>query len=133
MRTFQLPRHRGASLVEASLVALVALVAFIGIIDIGSVLFRLEGLTERARAGARYGIVNAYDAAKIQNVVVYGNSAGSGTALLGLSASYVTVSKVDLGDGVSKIRVVIASYPVRFFTPWLAMNKTLPSIEVALT
>ena len=133
MRAF--PRHArpGSTMVEASLVLTVSLVTFIGIIDLGSVLFRMQGLTERARAGVRYGVVNTYDAAKIRNVVVYGNSAGSGNALLGLSPSLVSVTSVDLGDGVSKIRVVISGYPFRFFTPFISGNKTLPALEAALT
>jgi Flp pilus assembly protein TadG len=125
--------RRGSTVVETSLVLTVFLITFIGLIDLGSVLFRLQGLTERARAGARYGVVNTFDATKIHNVVVYGNSAGTGTVLLGLSTSLVTVTNVDLGDGISKVRVVIANYPFRFFTPVIASNKTLPNIEVALT
>jgi Flp pilus assembly protein TadG len=125
--------RRGSTVVETSLVLTVFLISFIGLIDLGSVLFRLQGLTERARAGARYGVVNTFDATKIRNVVVYGNSAGTGTVLLGLSTSLVTVTNVDLGDGIFKVRVVIANYPFRFFTPLIASNKTLPKIEVALT
>lgn len=123
----------GSGVVEAALVLTVALVTFIGLIDIGSVLFRMQGLVERTRAGARWGVVNTYNAASIQNVVVYGNSGGAGGALLGLTTGLVSVSQVDLGDGVSAVRVRIANYPFRFFTPFIAGSKTLPPIEVSLT
>ena len=130
---FRPARRRGVGIVEVSLVLSIALVTFIGILDIGSVLFRLQGLAERAREGARYGVVNAFDATKIRNVVVYGNSAGAGNPLLGLTTAMVTATNTDLGDGISKIEVVISGYQFRFFTPFLAGSKTLPSIQVFLT
>jgi len=125
-------RH-GSSIVEVSLILTVALTTFIGIIDIASVLFRLQGLAERARAGARYGVVNTFSQTNIQNVVVYGNSAGTGSPLLGLTASAVSATKTDLGDGNSKIQVVISGYQFQFFTPFIAGSKTLPRIEVDMT
>ena len=137
MRNFAYPTKNklvlGSGVVEAALVLTVALITFIGLIDIGSVLFRMQGLVERARAGARWGVVNTYDVASIRNVVVYGNSSGTGGALLGLTAGLVSVSQVELGDGVSKIRVQVVNYPFRFFTPFIAGSKTLPTIEVSLT
>ena len=93
----------------------------------------MQGLVERARAGARYGVVNTFNATSIRNVVVYGNSAGTGGRLLNLDPTLVTVTNVDLGDGVSKIRIVISNYPFRFFTPLISGAKTLPNIEVSLT
>ena len=127
-------RHQlGSAAVEGALVLTVFLITFIGIIDIGTVLFRVQGLTERARAGARWGVVNPYDATSISNVVIYGNAAGTGGAMFGLTTSLVSVSQVDLGDGLSTIRVRIDDYPVRFFTPLLAGSRTLPRIEVSLS
>jgi hypothetical protein len=126
-------RQRGSTAVEGALILTVFLVTFIGIIDIGSLLFRMQGLTERARAGARWGVVNTYNATNIKNVVVYGNPEGTGGALLGLTTGIVNVSQTDLGDGVSKIQVRIDSYPFKMFTPFLAGSRTLPRIEVSLT
>jgi len=126
-------RQRGSTMIEASLVLTVSLMTFIGIIDIGSVMFRLQGLTERARAGARWGVVNSYNANSIRNVVVYGNSAGSGAPLLNLTTSVVLVSQVDLGDGVSKIEVRIENYPFTFFTPFISGANTLPRIEASMS
>ena len=129
----QARRRRGNAVVETALVLTVALVTFIGLIDIGSVLFRMQGLVERARAGARYGIVNTFDATQIQNVVVYGNPDGAGSPLLGLTTGLVQVTQPDLGDGTVKIQVVITGYQFQFFTPLIAGVKTLPDIEVSLT
>ncbi len=125
--------RRGSSLVEVSLILTVALTTFIGIIDIASVLFRLQGLVERARAGARYGVVNTFNQTNIKNVVVYGNSAGTGSPVLGLTTSMVSATKTDLTDGNSKIQVVISGYQFQFFTPFIAGQKALPRIEVDLT
>ena len=126
-------RQTGSTAVEGALVLTVFLVTFIGIIDIGSLLFRMQGLTERARAGARWAVVNTYNVTDIKNVVVYGNPEGIGGALLGLTTGIVNVSQVDLGDGVSKIEVRIDSYPFKMYTPFLAGSRTLPRIEVSLT
>ena len=126
-------RRRGSSIVEISLILAVALTTFIGLLDVGSVLFRLQGLVERARAGARWGVVNTFNATNVKNVVIYGNSAGTGNPLLGLTSSLVTATNVDLGNGQSKIQVVISGYQFQFFTPGIAGLKTLPRIEVSLT
>jgi multidrug efflux pump subunit AcrA (membrane-fusion protein) len=111
----------------------VFLVTFIGIIDVGTVLFRMQGLTERARAGARWGVVNTYNATNIRNVVVYGNPNGTGGTLLGLADNMVTVSQVDLDDGLAQIRVRIENYPLRLYTPFIAGAWTFPRVEVSLT
>ena len=124
---------KGSTAVEGALTLTVFLVTFIGIIDIGSVLLRMQGLTERARAGARWGVVNTYDETTIRNVVVYGNSGGTGSALFGLTAGLVSVNQVDLGDGISKIRIRIDNYPFRMYTPFLAGDRTLARVEVSLT
>jgi len=125
--------QQGSTAVEGALILTVFLVTFIGIIDIGTILFRMQGLTERARAGARWGVVNTYNDTNIRNVVVYGNPGGTGNAMLGLTAGLVSVSQVDLGDGISKIRIRIDNYPFRMYTPFLAGDRTLPRVEVSLT
>ena len=73
-----LRKRRGTTLIETALVLTIALMTFIGLIDIGTVIFRLQGLVERARTGARYAVVNTYNPTSIRNVVVYGNSGGTG-------------------------------------------------------
>ncbi|MBI3694287.1 MAG: hypothetical protein HY238_05550 [Acidobacteria bacterium] len=118
---------------EVALILTVALVTFIGILDVGSVVFRLQGLVERARAGARYAVVNSFNATNVKNVVVYGNSAGTGNPLLGLTTSMVTATNTDQGDGTSRIDVKISGYQFQFFTPLIAGAKTLPSVTVTLT
>ncbi|HYM05157.1 MAG TPA: hypothetical protein VEU11_01225 [Terriglobales bacterium] len=111
-----------------------AIITFIGILDIGSVVFLIQGLTERARAGARYGVVNTpFSAGNIRNVVVYGNSGGTGNPLLNLKTSVVTVTNPSFGDNVSAVQVVISGYQYHFFTPLISGDKTLPNIEVSLT
>ncbi len=125
--------RRGSTLVETALVLTVALTTLIGLIDIGSVIFRMQGLVERARAGARWGIVNTFNSTSVRNVVVYGNSAGSGTPLLSLSPEMVSVVTEDLGDEHFRIRILISNYTVHFFTPFISGDRTLPPIDVSLT
>ena len=120
-------------MVEITLILTVALVTFIGILDVGSVIFRLQGLVERARAGARYAVVHSFNPDNIKNVVVYGNSAGAGNPLLGLTTSMVTATSTDQGDGISRIDVNISGYQFQFFTPLIAGAKVLPPVKVSLT
>jgi len=136
MRTNFIKKKRvvaGSTAVEGALVLTVFLTTFIGIIDIGTLLFRLQGLTERARSGARWGIVNVYSETNIRNVVLYGNSAGGTTPMFSLTSAMVSVSQVDIGDGITKIQVRITGYPVRFYTPFISGNRTMPPVEVSLT
>ncbi len=123
----------GSTVVEVSLLLTVALMTFIGILDVGSVVFRLQGLVERARAGARYAVVNTFNANSVKNVVVYGNSAGNGNPLLGLTTSMVTATITDMGNNIRRIDVRISGYQFQFFTPMIAGVKTLPTVTVTMT
>ena len=63
--------RKGSALVEGALVLGLMAFTLIGLVDIGTILVLHQGLTERVRAGARYGVVRPYDATKITNVVLY--------------------------------------------------------------
>jgi Flp pilus assembly protein TadG len=79
-------RQRGQAIVESALTMLIFLPVLIGILDFGQFLYFHQSLTERARAGARYGAVHTLgDGSEAVNVAIYNNPAGAGggaTALL---------------------------------------------------
>ena len=126
--------RRGQAILEGALVSLVFLVLFIGILDVSLVLFVHQSLVERARSAVRYGVVNAYDADAIENMVLYGqpttpgleeddgDDGGGGTAsgFLGLTSGMVSVSRLDATFNEDRIVVTISNYPFTFFTPFIA-------------
>ncbi len=70
-------RERGSALVEGALICTMFFYMLLGAMDFGQFLYIHQTLTERARAGVRYGIVNnPTDSTSIQNVVLYGQASG---------------------------------------------------------
>jgi hypothetical protein len=125
-------QRRGQSIVESTLILLVFLVCLIGILDFGQVMFINQGWVERCRAGARWGAVNPYDPAKIQNVVRFNQSTDppNGTApFVGLSAANVVVSHPNAGTEEERIVVAINNYRFYFFSPWIAGAVTMNKIS----
>ncbi len=126
-------RNRGNTFIEAVLVLFLLLFVMIAIIDVGTVLLTYQGILQRAHAGARYAVVTALDPAEVTNVVVYGNAAGAGSPILGLDTEMVSVTDAPMDNQLTRVSVVIANYPIRFFTPLLVGSSFLPRVEVVLT
>lgn len=112
-------RSRGSALLEGALVVSIVIFTLIGIVDVGQVLVIHQGLAERTRAGARYGVVRAYDEAAIRNVVLYNtpNPPSGSQPLLNLSPANVIVTPLNPGTPETRIEVRIQNYRFRFFTP----------------
>ena len=124
--------RRGSTIVETALVLSLVLFTVFFIIELGIVLFVHQGLTERARSAVRYAVVNAYDAAKIKNLTVYGNSAGTGSPLFGLKTADVTVQQIAVDNQFSVIKVRITRTPYQFIMPLFGMNAILPKAEASM-
>lgn len=130
--TSRLRGRRGSTIVETALVLSLVLFTIFFIIELGIVLFVHQGLTERARSAVRYAVVNTYDATKIKNLTVYGNSAGTGSALFGLTVGDVTVSQFAVDNQYSVIKVRITRTPYQFIMPLFGMNTILPKAEASM-
>ncbi len=107
----------GQTLVESALIILVLLFTLFGIVDLGQVLFFHQALVERARAGVRYSAVTyPFVASDIQNMTVYGNTAGTGNSILAnLATSNVTATQTGIqGCNGSRVTVTISNYPFNF-------------------
>jgi Flp pilus assembly protein TadG len=115
--------ERGQTLVESALVMLVLIATLLGIVDFGQVLFFHQYLVERARAGVRWAAVSSpIDTDKVKNFVIYNNSSGTGSPVLGgLTPSMIDVVQSGTqGCDEARITVTISNYPFRFFSPWIA-------------
>jgi hypothetical protein len=119
-------RQRGTITVEFIIVAPILLLLMVGISEFGHAMYQYNTLTKSVQDGARhlaassikgntnYILIDSTDLSNTENLVVYGNTAGTGTARLpGLSSSNVTVSCLGGGTicpGVEHV-VVTAQYP----------------------
>jgi len=112
-------RQRGVAIVEFTIILPIMLFLILVVAEFGRAFLTYTTLTRAVRDSARYVASNALkgqsqiveiDAELIQdaqNLVDYGNVAGSGTPLI-LGGSGGTVSVTDEGDGVISVR---ARYP----------------------
>lgn len=89
--------ERGIQLVEVSIVLPIFLILFAATAEFGRFFYEYTTLAKAARVGTRYLItapVKASQDTTAKNIVVYGNPAGTGTAiLLGLETSHVVITR----------------------------------------
>ncbi len=86
------------------------------IVDFSMMLWMHHTLNHRVRSAARYGIVNTFDAAKIQNMVLYGTPAAGADAYLGLTPSNVEVRHDDAGLPTERLTVRAHDFEYPTFT-----------------
>lgn len=109
--------QRAAVLVEMALVTPILLAMMLATAEVTRVFIDHNTLTKAVRNGARYVAANAYQGttgviavgatltAETRNLVVYGNTAGTGAPVLpGLTAADITVTDI----GANNIRVSAA-------------------------
>ena len=127
--------ERGATLVEFAIGVTVFVTAMFAVVEFGRALWVHNALTDAARRGARYAALHtAADAAKVQNVVVYGNENGSGQPLVNdLSTSQIDVDYSDFGLNDGTVTVSITDYEFKFVIPIIGTKITMPSYQTTLT
>jgi Flp pilus assembly protein TadG len=119
-------RQRGTMTVEFVIVAPILLLLMLGIAEFGHALYQYNTLTKAVRDGARYLakeatvgstdtiLIDSTDITRTENLVVYGNTTGTGVSKVpGLATSHVTVSCLGGGTacpGVEHV-VVTAQWP----------------------
>jgi len=124
---------KGQSLVESALTLGVFFALVVGLLDVGQMLFVHQTLVERARESVRWGAVHRFDAAAMQNLVLYGNAtpAASDTPFWGLKRSNVSVSNPDCevaSNSDCRVKVVVSGYSY----PLLSSAFTGGTIEASL-
>jgi len=117
-------RQRGNTIVEATLTLVLFTTILFSLFDFGWVLFFHQTLVNQARAAARYGAVNPASTTAIQNMVLYNSTTGSGTGILGLTASNVVVNRNGTAGGIDdRIVVKITGYNYRLITlTWAGLH-----------
>jgi len=86
-------RQRGSVFVEMSMIFMILVCLLVGTLDFGQFLFIHQMLTERARSAVRYGVTTSpIDTTGVQNIVLYGQTTGSGNGIFGLTSGMVLVS-----------------------------------------
>jgi len=136
-------RERGSALVEGALIFFVFTLMMIAVVDFGQFLFIHQTLTERAREGVRYGIVNdPTNATSIQNVVLYGQASGgsvpnsptnSDVGIFGVLRSHVVVSATGTsGTDDYRLNVKVQSYSYTIYSPLIYGSYTGPNILASL-
>ena len=127
--------ERGSTLVEFSIGVTVFVMAMFAVVEFGRALWVHNALTDAARRGARYAALHtAADAAKVQNVVVYGNEDGTGEPMLtNLTTGQVDVAYNEFGLNDGTVSVSITEYEFQFVIPIIGTSITMPDYKTTLT
>jgi Flp pilus assembly protein TadG len=135
MRSKNKRNERGATLVEFAIGATVFLTAMFAVIEFGRALWVHNALSDAARRGARYAVLNPSSSdAAVKNVVVYGDPAGGTQPLVeNLSTSNINVaySSFSLDSGTASVS--ITGYQFRFVVPIIGTTINMPSYNTTLT
>jgi hypothetical protein len=90
-------KQKGQSLVEFAIAVPFLILVTVGTIELGRAYYYYNTLSKSVREGARYMSGHTYDTAlewpNVKNMVVYGNTGGTGNPVLpGLTTAMVTIS-----------------------------------------
>lgn len=129
--THRRKRQLGSALVETALVFTTTITLVLFIVDMGRLLMTQQFITERARVGARNGVLNNWTTTQVANYVVFGSTTAgsSGVGFMGLTPSQVTVNQIaDSGIGDARLQVKVSGVPLISLVPFLAGTYTAPPI-----
>jgi Flp pilus assembly protein TadG len=136
----------GAALIEATLLLPLFLIFWFGIVDWGMTMWAHQSIVFNANQAARWAVVNGYDAAKIQKMVLYGDpeSSKTGDGQFGIKAANVTVNLVcddkatcantgtDDPTDIRRVVIRVSGYRWAHFTPWLSGSYVGRDVVVSL-
>lgn len=128
-------KQRGATLLEFAIGATVFLTSMFAVLEFGRALWVHNALADAARRGARYAVIHsAADAAKVKNVVVYGDPDGGSTPVVNnLSTSNVQVNYSSFGLNGGTVSVTITNYQFQFVVPLIGTTIQMPGYTTTLT
>ena len=122
-------RQRGSVFVELSLVFMAVVCLFIGTLDFGQILFIHQMLTDRARSALRYGVTTSpIDTTGVQNMVLYGQTTGSGTGIFGLTPAMVQVTTSNPNTDDYRLTVKVINFPYTVLSPTISGTYYGPDI-----
>ncbi len=135
-------RERGSSVIEFTVVAVFLFTMLIAICTGANLYLTHNALVEATRRGAGFAAAQAASSppgvvttgtdvgpslTAIRNFTIYGNTAGTGTNLLGLQPSNVHVDYSSFGVGVGSVSVYITGYTYSFVIPGANLQILMPS------
>ncbi|MCA1817073.1 MAG: pilus assembly protein [Acidobacteria bacterium] len=124
---------RGTQLVELAIVIPLLLMLVGATAEFGRFFYTYSTLAKAARAGARYQISQPPGAnwAQTKNLVVYGNTAGTGTPVVsGLTTANVTITENRTGSKLQTITVAISGYG---YQPVFDLGKLTKNTSLSLS
>jgi Flp pilus assembly protein TadG len=125
--------RRGNAIIEATLTLSLFLTILFSLYDFGWVLFFHQTLVHQARTGARYAAVNPASLTSAKNLVVYNQTSGSGSGILGLQPSNVSVTRDGTAGAIDdRITVTISGYQYNMVTLGFAGSYTGKPITVSI-
>ena len=127
-------RQRGNALVEFALAFGFLFPVITGTFQFGYAFFVYNELQNAVRAGARHAAFKGYDSATVtpsaafatavKNTVVYGNPAGSGTAVVpNLTTNNVNLTVTFVGTAPARMTVSIQNYTINAYLTTFTINK----------
>lgn len=135
--------ERGATMAEFAIIAVVFFMIIFGIIEFGRLFYTHNALTDAARRGARYAVLNRkIDVDCVKKVVVFGEAnmnpstcTPTGPALInGLTTTNVNVTYTDTyGTNLGTATVEITNYTFNLSIPFARQTLTMPKYVTTLT
>jgi Flp pilus assembly protein TadG len=128
-------KERGATLVEFAIGATVFLTAMFAVLEFGRALWVHNALSDAARRGARYAVMNpASSEAAVKNVVVYGDPAGGTQPLVeNLTTDNISVTYTGFTLDAGTASVSITGYQFRLIIPIIGTTIQMPNYHTTLT
>ena len=134
-------QQHGQSVLEFAMVLPLLLLIVFGIIEFGRAYYQYNTLTKAIRDGARYMSKHVYSATyetSTKNLVVYGNTFGTGTPILpGLTTARIVLTPVPSGATLASppdwLTVSVNGYPFNSLVPsFIPMGNVTfsPSIQM---
>ncbi len=123
-------KQRGQAMVEAALVLTVFMMVILGLVNFGFVMWMHQTIEHRARAAARYGVINPGDTTGMQNMVLYNSTTGTGAGMFGLTASNVSAGEYSTSSFEDRVIVTVSGY--KYFLWFPGIQSTGKDITVSL-
>ena len=127
--------ERGAALVEYAIALTVFLTAMFAVMEFGRALWVHNALSDAARRGARYAVLNSpSDVDEVKNVVVYGDPAGGTQPVVpNLTTTNVTVTYSEFALNKGTASVSVTGYQFQFVIPIIGTTITMPNYTTTRT
>ena len=126
--------ERGSTLVEFAIGVTVFVTVMFAVLEFGRALWVHNALSDAARRGARYAVLNSAGSSdQVKNIVVYGNAAGTGQPMLNnLTTANVNVVYNNFGLNDGTVSVSITGYQFQFVIPIIGTTITMPKYTTTL-